>query len=83
MTQFENNETEKGPGRERGHERGKNKVTDRCERDDRGRAVQILQTPLNAFCFIVGVIHHKWQHSERQGKLYCLPIKMEASSESK
>ena len=27
-TQFENTETEKGPGRERRHERGKNKVTD-------------------------------------------------------
>ena len=27
-TQFENTETEKGPGRERCHERGKNKVTD-------------------------------------------------------
>ena len=27
-TQFENTETEKDPGRERGHERGKNKVTD-------------------------------------------------------
>ena len=26
--QFENTETEKGPGRERRHERGKNKVTD-------------------------------------------------------
>ena len=28
VTQFENTETEKGPGRERRHERGKNKVTD-------------------------------------------------------
>ena len=27
-TQFENTESEKGPGRERRHERGKNKVTD-------------------------------------------------------
>ena len=27
-TQFENTEIEKGPGRERRHERGKNKVTD-------------------------------------------------------
>ena len=27
-TQFENTETDKGPGRERRHERGKNKVTD-------------------------------------------------------
>ena len=27
-TQFENTETEKGPGRECRHERGKNKVTD-------------------------------------------------------
>ena len=27
-TQFVNTETEKGPGRERRHERGKNKVTD-------------------------------------------------------
>ena len=27
-TQFENTETEKGPGRERCHEHGKNKVTD-------------------------------------------------------
>ena len=27
-TQFENTKTEKGPGRERRHERGKNKVTD-------------------------------------------------------
>ena len=27
-TQFENTETEKGPGRERRHERAKNKVTD-------------------------------------------------------
>ena len=27
-TQFENTETEKGPGRERRYERGKNKVTD-------------------------------------------------------
>ena len=28
VTQFENTETENGPGRERRHERGKNKVTD-------------------------------------------------------
>ena len=28
VTQFENTETEKGPGRERGHERRKNKVMD-------------------------------------------------------
>ena len=40
-TQFQNTETEKGPGRERRHERGK-KQSYGCERDDRGRAVQIL-----------------------------------------
>ena len=40
-THFENTETEKGPGRERRHERGK-KQSYGYERDDRGRAVQIL-----------------------------------------
>ena len=76
-TQFENTETEKGPGRERRHERGKNKVTDAdaTTEGDRCKSFKLRKTH---FRFIAAVIRHEWQHSERQGKLYCLPIKMEA-----
>ena len=51
-TQFGNTETEKGPGRERRHERGKTKLWMRTRRQPRGRAVQILQNQLtNKFSF--------------------------------
>ena len=65
-TQFGNTETEKGLGRERRHERGKNKVTD-------ANATSLEAELYKSFklCFIAGVSLYiiKWQHSERQGKL--------------
>ena len=65
-TQFGNTETEKGLGRERRHERGKNKVTD-------ANATSLEAELYKSFklCFIAGVSLYiiKWQHSEGQGKL--------------
>ena len=65
-TQFGNTETEKDMGRERRHERGKNKVTD--------TNATSLEAELYKFfklCFIAGVSLYiiKWQHSKRQEKL--------------
>ena len=65
-TQFGNTETEKDKGRERRHERGKNKVTD--------TNATSLEAELYKFfklCCIAGVSLYiiKWQHSERQEKL--------------
>ena len=61
-----NTETEKGLGRERRHECGKNKVTD-------ANATSLEAELYKSFklCFIAGVSLYiiKWQHSERQGKL--------------
>ena len=68
--------------------RGENSVTStektklwmRTRVQPRGRKVQILQTLPDTFSCYSWYQSYiiKWQHSERQGELYCLPTKMEA-----
>ena len=62
-TQFENTETEKGPGRERRQERGENKATDAnaTTEAERCKSFKLRKTH---FRFIADVGHHKWQHRE-------------------
>ena len=67
-TQFENTETETGSGRERRHERGKNKVMD-ANATTEAELCKSFKLRLTHFRFIAGVIHHKWQHRERQGNV--------------
>ena len=68
----------KGPVRERRHERVKNKKVTDANATTEAERCKSFKLRKTHFRFKAGVIHHKWQHLERQGKLYCLPIKMGA-----
>ena len=58
-TQFEKTETKKGPGRERRHERGKNKITDANATTEKEQC-KSFKLRKTHFRYIAGVIHHKW-----------------------
>ena len=57
-TQFEKTETKKGPGRERRHERGKNKITDANATTEKEQC-KSFKLRKTHFRYIAGV-HHKW-----------------------